>query len=240
MVFKELHPVIRFAYYIILLIASISIIYPLFWMTYTSLKTNEEVIKSPFGLPSRISFDNINKAWETGNFSQLYVNSLFITILSVIGVIILATMGAYALARYKFRGNRVLFFYFLIGMAVPTQALMVPSFKLMSIFENFSETLNLNINFLNSPTAVILTYMSWSSLAIIFIRAYFNSIPTEIEDAARVDGANEFQIFWYLMIPLATPAIATMAIFYFVFFWNDFLWTLIYLQKYSVAFCYYF
>ena len=70
--------------------------------------------------------------------------------------------------------------------------------------------------------------------AIIFIRAYFNSIPTEIEDAARVDGANEFQIFWYLMIPLATPAIATMAIFYFVFFWNDFLWPLIYLQKYSV------
>ena len=137
MVFKELHPIIRFTYYIILLIASISIIYPLFWMTYTSLKTNEEVIKSPFGLPSRISFDNINKAWETGNFSQLYVNSLFITILSVIGVIILATMAAYALARYKFQGDRFIFFYFLIGMAVPTQALMVPSFKLMSIYEKF-------------------------------------------------------------------------------------------------------
>ena len=107
-------------------------------------------------------------------------------------------------------------------MAVPTQALMVPSFKVMAILDSWAAALHLPIPLLNSPLAVILTYMSWSSLAIIFIRAYFMSIPPELEDAARVDGARELQILRLVMVPLAMPAIATMTIFYFVFFWNDF------------------
>ena len=111
---------------------------------------------------------------------------------------------------------------------------MVPSFKLMAILESWAAALRLPIAFLNSPLSVILTYMSWSSPAIIFIRAYFMSTPPELKDGARVDGAREFQILWQVMIPLAMPAIATMAIFYFVFFWNDFLWPLIYLQKHTL------
>ncbi|MCY3903962.1 MAG: carbohydrate ABC transporter permease [Caldilineaceae bacterium] len=234
MVFRELSLPVRLLFYLILIVAAVSILYPLTWMSYTSLKTNEEVMLSPFGLPSRISFANVAEAWQKGNFARLYANSLFIAVASVIGIISVSTTAAYGLARYHFAANRSLFVYFLVGMAVPTQALMVPSFKLMAILESWAVALRLPIAFLNNPLAVILTYMSWSSLAIIFIRAYFMSIPPELEDAARVDGAREFQILRLVMVPLAMPAIATMTIFYFVFFWNDFLWPLIYLQKHTL------
>ena len=234
MVFRELSLPLKILFYLTLLVTAISILYPLIWMSYTSLKTNEEVMQSPFGLPTDFSMANIAEAWHTGNFARLYANSFFIAAISVVGIITVSTMAAYALARYHFPENRTLFLYFVVGMAVPTQALMVPGFKGMAILESWAKALQLPIAFLNSPLSVILTYMSWSSLAIIFIRAYFMSIPPELEDAARVDGAREFQIFWRIMIPLAMPAIATMTIFYFVFFWNDFLWPLIYLQKHTL------
>ncbi len=234
MVFRELSLPVRLLFYLFLVVAAISILYPLTWMSYTSLKTNEEVMLSPFGLPTRLSFENIAEAWQTGNFTRLYANSILIAVVSVIGIITISTTAAYGLARYHFTANRAIFIYFLVGMAVPTQALMVPGFKLMAILDSWAAALHLPIAFLNSPLAVILTYMSWSSLAIIFIRAYFMSIPPELEDAARVDGARELQILRHVMVPLAMPAIATMTIFYFVFFWNDFLWPLIYLHKHTL------
>jgi ABC-type glycerol-3-phosphate transport system permease component len=231
MIFRELSLPAKILFYLILVIASISVLYPLTWMSYTALKTNEQVMHSPFGLPTRINFTNIVEAWQTGHFARLYTNSMLISLISVLGLITISTAAAYALARYHFSGNRAIFLYFLVGMAVPTQALMVPNFKVMATLDAWAEAWYLPIAFLNNPLPVILTYMSWSSLAIIFIRAYFMSIPPDLEDAARVDGAREIQIFWHVMVPLAMPAIATMTIFYFIFFWNDFLWPLIYLHK---------
>lgn len=234
MLFRELSLPVRIVCYTMFVAVALSILYPLVWMSYTAIKTNEEVIKSPFGLPSELDFSNVAEVWRIGNFSRLYANSFLIACTAVVGILVVSTAAAYGLARYHFAGNRALFLYFLIGMAVPTQALMVPSFKLMASLQSLAIMLHLPIRLLNNPLSVILTYLSWSPLAIIFIRAYFMSIPVELEDAARVDGASELQIFWNIMMPLAKPAISTMAILYFVFCWNDFLWPLIYLHQHTV------
>jgi ABC-type glycerol-3-phosphate transport system permease component len=231
MEFRELARPIKVLFYLVLILVALSVVYPVFWMSYTAFKTNPEVLQHPFGLPTRLNFANIVEAWQTGHFSRLYLNSILVCVVSVLGVIAVSTATAYALARYRFSGNRFLFLYFLFGLAVPTQALVIPSFKLMATLDMWAAALHLHIAFRNSPLSLILTYMSWSPLAVIFIRAYFSTIPKEIEEAARMDGAGEFQIFQRIMVPLAMPAIATMAIFYFVGIWNDFLWPLVYVQS---------
>ena len=234
MVFKELNIVVRILAYLLMALLAISILYPLVWMSYTAFKSNAEVMRDPFGLPSGLDFSNIRSAWEVGNFARLYANSLFVTLTSVFGILAMSTAAGYALARYKFRWTTPLFIFFLIGIAVPTQALLIPGFKLMSLLDNSASALHLPVKFLNSPLSLIITYFSWSSIAIVFIRAYFLSIPIELPEAARVDGANEWQIFTRIMVPLGMPAVVTMGIFYFIFVWNDFLWPLLYTQELEV------
>ncbi len=231
MQFRELSWPIRILSYVLLAALAVSILYPLIWMSYTALKSNAAVMQDPFSLPTSIDFSNIVQSWTAGNFSRLYFNSLFISSVSVCGILSMATAAAYALARVRFRGNAIILVYFLLGLAVPTQALIIPGFKLMATLDVWAAAANLPITFRNSPLSLILTYFSWTSLAIIFIRAYFSNIPAEMEEAARMDGASEWQIFRQIMVPLAMPAIVTMGIFYFIWIWNDFLWPLVYIQS---------
>ncbi|MBN1449723.1 MAG: carbohydrate ABC transporter permease [Anaerolineales bacterium] len=234
MIFKELSLPVRIMSYILLTVLAISILYPLVWMSYTAFKSNSAVMNSPFGLPTSLDVSNIQSAWERGNFSRLYANSLIVTMVSVFGIIGMATAAGYALARYDFRWKSAFLIYFMIGIAVPTQALLMPGFKLMSLLDNVAADTNMPFRFRNSLLSLIVTYFSWTSIAIVFIRAYFGGIPPEMEEAARVDGANEWQIFYRIMVPLAMPAIVTMGIFYFIWVWNDFLWPLLYTQELDV------
>lgn len=234
MVFKEFSLPVKIIIYVLLIILALTIVYPLVWMSMSAFKSNAAVMNAPFALPTGIDFSNIQSAWETGNFTRLYANSLFVTLVSVFGIIGMATAAGYALARYEFRWKTPIFIFFLVGIAVPTQALLIPGFKLMSTLDDVVKALNLPFTFRNSPLSLIVTYFSWTSIAIVFIRAYFLSIPAELEEAARVDGASEWQIFSRIMIPLAMPAIVTMGIFYFIWVWNDFLWPLLYTQKLEV------
>ncbi len=231
MQFRELSWPVRILSYVLLIALSLSILYPLIWMSYTAFKSNAAVLQNPFSLPTGIDFSNIVQSWILGNFTRLYFNSLLVSSVSVCGILGMATAAAYALARLKFQGKTVILAYFLLGLAVPTQALIIPSFKLMATLDVWAEAANLPFTFRNSPLSLILTYFSWTSVAIIFIRAYFSNIPGEMEDAARVDGASEWQTFWNVMVPLAMPAIMTMGIFYFIWIWNDFLWPLVYIQS---------
>lgn len=234
MVFRELSLPVRILGVILLVILAISIVYPLFWMSYTAFKSDTTVMHDPFGLPTSLDFTNIASAWDRGNFTRLYANSLLVTLISVFGIIGMATAAGYALARYDFRLRTPLLIFFMIGIAVPTQALLMPGFKLMSLLDNWAAAAQMPFKFRNSPLSLIITYFSWSSIAIVFIRAYFTNIPTEMEEAARVDGASEWQIFARIMVPLAMPAIVTMGIFYFIWVWNDFLWPLLYTQELDV------
>lgn len=231
MQFGELKLSTKIISYIFISIICLTILYPVIWMSYTALKPNTEVMRSPFGLPTKIDFSNIYEAWTTGNFTRLYFNTLLISVLSVLGIVGFASMAACALARYDFRFRRFFFVYFLIGIGVPTQSLIIPGFKLMAILDVWAKSMYLPFTFRNSPVGLILTYLSWVSIAIVFIRAYYASIPLEMDEAARVDGASEWQIFLKIMVPLTMPAMVTMGIFYFIWIWNDFLWPLVYVQN---------
>jgi ABC-type glycerol-3-phosphate transport system permease component len=114
---------------------------------------------------------------------------------------------------------------------VPTQALIIPGFKLMATLDVWAAAMHLPFTFRNSPISLIITYFSWTSIAVIFFYAYFRGIPADLADAAAVDGASEWQTFRQIMMPLAMPALVTMGIFYFIWIWNDFLWPLVYVQS---------
>jgi ABC-type glycerol-3-phosphate transport system permease component len=134
--------------------------------------------------------------------------------------LIVSALAAYAFARFKFRGSSVLFYFILIGIMVPPQAIVIPAFQLIS-----------HLGLINNFAALFVTYLSWCPVGIFILRAFFLSLPEELLDAAKVDGAGSFRVFWQIALPLAKPALATVAIFYFVWVWNDFLYPLLYLQS---------
>ncbi|MCA9129364.1 MAG: carbohydrate ABC transporter permease [Planctomycetales bacterium] len=211
---------VRIAAYMLLLVFAGSILLPFGWMIMTSFKTLSDYTSNAFGLPAEWRLDNFSTAWQFGGFLRLYVNSLLITTVSVAGLLFICSAAGYAFAHYKFRGANILFFYFLTGMMIPPQVIMIPAFKIMS-----------TIGLVNTYLAVILTYLAWVPFAIFFFRAYFSSIPKELIEAARIDGASEFEIFFRIMLPLARPAFVTVGIIYFVWIFNDFLWPLVYLNS---------
>ncbi|WP_051960855.1 carbohydrate ABC transporter permease [Devosia riboflavina] len=221
--FKSLPLAVRIAAYFLLLALAVSIVLPFLWMIATALKTTAEISQSPFSLPAAPNFGVFIDAWQQGNFTRLYLNSLGITALSVTGLIAFCSAAGYALAHFQFRGREALFLYFLAGMMIPPQVILVPSFKIMA-----------TLGLVNTYWAVILTYFAWVPFAIFFFRAYFAGIPRELAEAARVEGVSEWNIFTRIMLPLAKPAMATVGIVYFIWIFNDFMWPLIYLNDQSL------
>lgn len=220
---KEINSFYKILIYILLGLIFITVAYPVVWMTFTAFKSPEEITSNPFALPKSMNLDNFKEAWRTANFWVLFRNTLFISIVSVLGILIFCSAAAYALSNYKFKGNNILFIYFLIGMMIPPQVILIPSFMIMG-----------KLKLLNSYLALFFTYFSWVPFAIFFLRATFLSIPKELIAAARLDGASEFGIYWRIMLPLAAPGLVTVGIFYFVWIFNDFLWPLIYIQDDSM------
>lgn len=221
--FKTLPLWVRIAAYVLLFALAISVIMPFIWMVLTALKTSAEINQSPFSLPATPNLWVFVDAWVQGDFTRLYLNSLGITLISVTGLIAMCSAAGYALSHYEFRGREAIFLYFLAGMMIPPQVIMVPSFKLMA-----------TLGLVNTYASVILTYFAWVPFAIFFFRAYFSGIPKELAEAARVEGVSEWNIFTRIMLPLAKPAMATVGIVYFIWIFNDFMWPLIYLNDQSL------
>jgi ABC-type glycerol-3-phosphate transport system permease component len=214
---------VRIAAMLLILALVASVVLPFGWMILTSFKTNADFVTNPFGLPTTWETANFAKAWETGHFLRLYANSLFITVTSVVGLVLTCSAAGYAFAHFGGRGAKLLFLYFLAGMMIPPQVILIPAFKVMSA-----------IGLVNNPLSVILTYLAWVPFAIFFFRAYFAGVPKELIEAARIDGASELSIFFRIMLPLARPAIVTVGIIYFVWIFNDFMWPLVYLNDDSL------
>jgi ABC-type glycerol-3-phosphate transport system permease component len=210
----------RLAAWALLFVLLISVIYPFLWMVSTAFKSLPDYTANPFGPPTTFVLTNLAEAWEIGGFLRLYANSLFITVISVTGVVTFCSMAGYAFAHFRFPAKTFLFFYFLAGMMIPPQVILIPAFKVMS-----------TLGLVNTYASVILTYFAWVPFAIYFFRAYFQGIPAELVEAARIDGASEMSIFFRIMLPLARPAVVTVAIIYFVWIFNDFMWPLVYLTN---------
>jgi ABC-type glycerol-3-phosphate transport system permease component len=197
---------------------------PVLWVWLNAFRTNREIMRNPLGFPTALNWDNFAEAWVQGNFSTYFVNSIIITIPVVLGVVFLSSLGGYGLWRFKFFGNRFIFYIFLLGLMVPFQAIMIPLYFRLRDWE-----------LLSTYWGVILPSIAFGlPFGIFLMRAFFSGMLPELADAALVDGCNEFGVFWYVMLPLTKPAFSALGVFQFMWTWNNFIVPYLYLQRDSL------
>ncbi|MDJ0924788.1 MAG: carbohydrate ABC transporter permease [Acidimicrobiia bacterium] len=196
---------------------------PLLLVVLNSFRTTREIFAEPLGLPTSISFDSYTTAWNEASFSQYFVNSLTITVASVVLATGTAVFAAYALGRYKFRGSTFLSIFFLSGLLLPFRLAIMPLFLLLE-----------SLGLIDSRIGLVLVYAATGvPFSVFILSSYFRQLPVELTEAARIDGAGEFKIFGRVMLPLVRPALATVAVFQFVPLWNDFFFPLVLLRSTS-------
>lgn len=194
---------------------------PLVLAWFTAFKTSEQILFNPYGPPIPPHVDNLVNAWTQGRFNVYFKNSFIISISDVVIMLIVAPLAGYAFGRMRFPGQRVLLVVFLTGLTIPVGAIIIPLYLTMRDF-----------GLINTYGAVIVADVALAAPIFIFImRAAFKDLPRELEDAARIDGASEFKIFWYVMLPLAKPALLTLALLEFLWSWNDLLLPLVFLTS---------
>ncbi|TAA69150.1 carbohydrate ABC transporter permease [Planococcus salinarum] len=185
---------------------------PFYLMFVNSFKTKKEIFTDVTSPPELWSFDNYITAFEELDFMQTLFNSLLITVSSVLLIIISSAMAAYALSRAKSRISTILFFTFVAAMLIPFQSVMIP---LVTVFGQF-EMLNRG--------GLIFMYIGFgASLSIFLYHGALNNIPRSLDEAARIDGANRWQVFWHIIFPMLKPITVTVAILNIIWIWNDFL-----------------
>lgn len=194
--------------------------FPAVWMVYSSFKSNREIFRSPFGLPAEWRFDNLTKAWVEGGLGGLFFNTIIVTALGVALSVFFASMAAYAFARLEFPGRRLLSRLFLVGLLLPPPAVAIALFTQLSA-----------LGLINTIWALILTNGAWTiALTTYLLGGYFKSLKREMEEAALLEGANRFQIFWHVVMPMVKPAMITVAILNAINIWNELLFALLFIS----------
>ncbi len=192
---------------------SVIVIVPLLWTVMTSFKTTSEIFASPFALPKHWNFDNYVNAWTTAGIGTYFVNTVIVVGFGLVIVMTLGAMCAYVLARYQFFGSRVIYYLMLAGLTFPIFLAIVPLFFVLQ-----------GIGLLNTLPGLILTYVAFAlPFTVFFLYPFFKDLPNEIAEAAEVDGAGEWRKFFQVMLPMAKPGMASVAIFNFIGLWNQFL-----------------
>lgn len=195
----------------------VTVVFPILWTVFTSFKTSREIFNSPWALPVELQFTNYMTAWTRMNAGIYTFNSIIVTSATLICVMLLGSMISYALARYDFPGNRFLYFLFLSGMMVPGFLSYIPAWFL-----------HRSLGTLNTYWVLIIQYTANSlPFTIFFLHSFFKTLPRELEEAAIVDGASLFTVFWKVMLPLSRSGLVTVGVFNFLGIWNEFFWALI-------------
>jgi ABC-type glycerol-3-phosphate transport system permease component len=216
--------------FIVLAVAALAFMLPLLWMISTSLKPKSQIFMYPLvWIPDPPQWGNYAKALNNPSFKFLLFlkNSLYYTLLSTVGIVISCSLVAYSFARLRWWGRDFWFIITLATLMIPYPVTLIPMYLLFS-----------RIGWVNSFKPLIVPNFLGTAFFIFLLRQFFLTIPKDLSDAARIDGANEFQIYWRVVMPLAKPALATVALFTFLFCWNDFLGPLVYLtdgSKYTLA-----
>lgn len=200
---------------------SITCIYPIIWMLYSSVKTNSEFNRSILALPQAIHFENYIKAFKMGKLGLYSLNSLFNAVVSSAIIIFFAFIVAYFIARYQFKGRKVIYMTFLFGMLVPVHALLVPVFIQYKNFGLFDNRLTLIIPYvaLGLPFAIFL------------MEGFIKTIPKELEEAAYIDGSNFFNTMFRIVFPICKPTLTTIGILSFLDGWNEFPFALVLIKS---------
>lgn len=207
--------------HVVLVFFAVLALYPVVVMGFTALRPTAEVMRAPFGLPTTLYLDNLQTAWSKGKFSAYLLNSIIITVPTVLCVVVLSCLAGYGIARFRFPARNPIFMLILLGLTVPFQSVMIPLFYQL-----------LAMGLVGTYLSVILPGIAFGlPFGIYLMQAFFEDLPHELSDAARVDGCSEWRIFRSIMLPLAWPAVSTLLVFQFVKTWNEFLMPLLFLQN---------
>lgn len=208
----------------LLLAGSFMALLPFFWMVITSLKSPEDMFTMPpEWIPSPITFDAYERLFALIPFARQFFNTLFVTVAIVLGQLLFSSMGAYAFARLRFPFREQLFLLFLATLMVPTVVTLIPTFIIIR-----------ELGWINTYMALIAPAALGSAFATFLLRQFMLTIPEELEEAAKLDGAGHPTIFFRIIVPLVRPALAVVAVFSFIYFWNDFLWPLVAINSESM------
>jgi multiple sugar transport system permease protein len=215
--------VIRIIAIVILTIGAITQLLPLFYMLSTSLKHPTAVFRMPpEWIPNPVMFENYSMVWNQVNLARGFANSLLIAVTTTAGEIMVSALAGYAFGRMRFPGRNFFFALLLVTMMIPGIVTMIPGFILFRY-----------LRWIDTYWPLIVPLLFGSAFAVFLSRQFFRTLPPELEDAAKVDGANPLQTFFHIFLPLAAPILATLAALGFIARWNDFLGPLIYLNTES-------
>jgi multiple sugar transport system permease protein len=204
--------------FILLCLVAFAWLVPVLTAVLTALRTNDDILSRGFWvLPRRLALGNFKTAWERGGLSRFLPNSFIITLPSLVMTLFLSSLSAYALARFRFRGNRFFYFLFIGGMMLPFQVLLLPVFRLTDALGLYDTYWGL----IAFHTAFQLGFCTF------VLRNYMRTVPVQIFEAARIDGCSELRIWWQIMLPLALPAMAAVATLEFTWIFNDYLWAIV-------------
>ncbi|ELY0461212.1 carbohydrate ABC transporter permease [Listeria innocua] len=223
-----------FIWYIAVLLISLVTVFPLIWTVSTSFKPTSEILSNSMNLiPKMFTWDNYNDVFSTTPFARYLVNSLILAVGGVLTNLFFGSLAGYAFAKLPFKGKKGLFMTFLGSMMIPAVVTMIPSFLVLKNFPLMGGndiTGHGGMGFINTYWAILIPGAA-GAFSIFFMKQFFETLPDELSEAARIDGCSEFKIFWKIYMPLAKTALATLGIMTFQAGWNQFMWPLIVLNS---------
>ncbi|MCT7352670.1 carbohydrate ABC transporter permease [Streptomyces sp. 15-116A] len=197
----------------LLIVWSVIVIVPMLWVLMSSFKSTGEILSSPFSLPDKWRIENYANAWTDASIGKYFLNSVIVVVSALFLVMLLGAMCAYILARFEFPGRRLIYYLMLAGLTFPVFLAIVPLFFQLQ-----------NFGLLNTRPGLILTYVAFAlPFTVFFLYSFFRSLPHDVYEAALIDGAGDWRAFFQVMLPMARPGMAAVAIFNFLGLWNQFL-----------------
>jgi len=212
---RSIHAVIgRLILYPVLAAAAVVQLLPLVWLLFFSFKNNQEVFElPPFALPSELRWDNYVSVWTQGNISRYFVNSVWMTIVSVVVTILLASFVTYAITRMRWKLSAPVLGIFMVGLMIPVHSTLIPLFSLFQ-----------KLNLTDSPLSIILTYSAFNlPITIMIMLGFYQALPREVEEAAVMDGCSLNRLFFAIILPMTSSVMMTAAIINMIYNWNEFI-----------------
>ena len=199
----------------------IVVIFPMVWLLYTAFKSTDDLFASAWSLPTEWATANFVEAWTEAQIGDFFWNSIFVTITTLLLQLFLGSMASYSLAKYEFKGSKVLYYAFLAGLMFPIFLGLVPLFFLLKY-----------MGLLDTHIGLILVYAAFGIPFTVFVlTAFFRTIPGTIMEAGIIDGCTHFNLYWRIMLPLAKPGLTTVGIFTFISIWNEYILALVLLSS---------
>ncbi|MGQ5264095.1 carbohydrate ABC transporter permease [Micromonospora sp. ZYX-F-536] len=198
--------------HVALAVWAVIVIVPILWTFLAAFKNTSEIFSSPWTLPAELRWENFGRAWTKANVGRYFLNSVIVVTCSTFGTMLLGSMAAYVLARYKFWGNRAIYYLFVSGLAFPVFLALVPLFFVVK-----------NLGLLDTHTGLVLVYIAYSlPFTIFFLAAFFKTLPSSVAEAGLIDGCGHTRLFFQVMMPMAKPGLISVAIFNIIGQWAQY------------------